>query len=48
MIMQKKSGPEGPGFGYPQRGFCLLEFIWLMEYWSNGVLEWWENYLITD
>ena len=27
----KESGPKGPGFGYPQRGFALLKVHYLIE-----------------
>jgi len=32
MAWSKNPGPAGPGFGYPQRGFALLEFIALLKF----------------
>ncbi len=31
-----------------QRGLGFLEFEWLMEWWSTGVMEYCENCPITD
>ncbi|MBW2222276.1 MAG: hypothetical protein JRF22_07065 [Deltaproteobacteria bacterium] len=40
--ISKDPGPEGPALGYPWKGVVYMA-IFLWEYWSAGVVEYWKS-----